>query len=963
MAHHSNAAKEPLRQLEPGHELNHQASTVSALSDDDINPYDDRPQRQPLHGRESLLSIDSRVDQFEHHGNDDDGTHDKTAAGPASPIYAGLTTGWKGSFPYTGASGSAYTPVEPASNDMPSFSARAALSRMGRKVSRRRHRPTQAAIHEEEYDLSLLQGAAPMDGARGNMVYGIEEEDEEDEDDSEDEGDAGLHGFDVTAALGPTTMETHDMELQRKLRQQQEASGHLTGGLGLGFRADSTLRDSDVLQSPTALSRGLSRRLTGLARRRTIRDIGQEEANRRGEVIEVIHEDTDSDSASVNGREGTRRTARGPTTESVTDLSTLGGPDHILGPGGDDSGSMASSPRKKPTLTRSRTEMFYPQPNWKPLSMRWPYLAVLVALSAGLAGMQEVLFRRFQGRDKPLVQFREADEVPAGLYFVVKFGPTIAAVCFGVLWQFTDFSVRRFEAYYQMSRPGGALASRSINVDYVTSFSFFRPVHALRARHHAVALSSLASTLAASLVPTFAAASLMLTPSREERADHPEDPKEIRYSSAFSRLLTSTLCVCAACGLALLVLLQKRRSGLKADVRGISGLASMAVVSHILMDFRDLDTATPDDVHHRLGSRRYLLRNSCLAPADDNPPASTWDVRNGGRRGSGSNDDDADIRGTGTGGSNLPGNPHPVMLRPAGFLPFMAGLMAYMLLIPILLFTKADVVTDKAPWAVTALAVGLKLAWGGLETAVRMMEPYYLLSRRHAPAKTLSLDYTALPFGYMPIRALFNGHLLVFLVGFGTVMTEFLTILVTGLASVDGRNFLMRRPGPPNKGHGDDDDGREAAEKIIGSSGQETVLSFYLSLALALFILLYMMTVTGVVFWRRRHPFLPRQPNTIASVLAFIHQSKMLYRFVGVKKTTTTMAALRRASAWNPAPSPEDIQRQLDHQSSTYGLGWFIGRDGQPHCGVDQEELMGSYKHGVDGSKGVQQGPEQWDVW
>jgi hypothetical protein len=29
----------------------------------------------------------------------------------------------------------------------------------------------------------------------------------------------------------------------------------------------------------------------------------------------------------------------------------------------------------------------------------------------------------------------------------------------------------------------------------------------------------------------------------------------------------------------------------------------------------------------------------------------------------------------------------------------------------------------------------------------------------------------------------------------------------------------------------------------------------------------------------------------------------------------------------------------------TYGLGWFTGRDGENHCGVDQEELIRGYTH------------------
>lgn len=118
-----------------------------------------------------------------------------------------------------------------------------------------------------------------------------------------------------------------------------------------------------------------------------------------------------------------------------------------------------------------------------------------------------------------------------------------------------------------------------------------------------------------------------------------------------------------------------------------------------------------------------------------------------------------------------------------------------------------------------------------MEVLVCVMEPFYVLSRRHAPARTLLLDYTALPLGYLPLRALCNGHGLVVMVGAGSVMAELLTILVTGLATVDGHDFVAAAARP---------------------SGQETVRSFYLSLGLAMAVLVYLSATACVVFARRR---------------------------------------------------------------------------------------------------------------
>ena len=773
---------------------------------------------------------------------------------------------------YPSRSSGGYTPVSPGA----SLPARA-LSKVSHKTGLGSvRRPAPETINEEEYDLSLLRTAAPMGGR---------------EDVAPTEAYVGS-GFDVTSYEGPSGAQ--DEEFRKRL-QQQEATGNLTGGLGQGFRPDTTVRDADLMSSPTVLQRGLSRSFSrrkpskSLGWAETVRYAGQDEANRRGEVIEVIVEDP-------------------------ADLSTVEGLTNI-----------ASDESRRSTFAvggkQETTQIFYPQPNWKPFTMRWPYLTFLILLSIALAAMEEILLQKYN-KDNPLLRFTSPDEVKPGIYFTIKFGPTIIAVVYGVLWQFTDFEVRRLEAYYQMSKPEGALAAESINVDYVTSFSFFRPFRALKVGHYAVALSSMGSTLAVSLIPTFAAASVVLIPGRHERVEHPGNTKDILFSPVWTRLLLSTLLLCAVAGCGLFYMLQTRRSGLLADVRGIAGLASMAVVSHILMDFKDLDTAKPQAIHHRLKRNRYLLRNSSLTPDDENENRTL------------SNDTDKDEN------SHLSENPHPMMLRPAGSIPFIIALLLFMGFIPAFLFTHADVVTDKAPWVVTALAVGLKLAWNSLETSVRMMEPYYILSRRHAPSKTLTLDYTALPFGYMPLRALFNGHAIMFLVGFGTVMAEFLTILVTGLASVDGREFIVDR----TKTKEARDDHSEDNDLDLISSGQETVTSFYLSFSLAIFILLYMFTVATTVFFRRRHPFLPRQPNTIASVLAFIHQSKMLYNFVGTSKLNST-----------------EMARRLD-DGSTYGLGWFPGRDGQVHCGVDQEELMSNYKHGVDASAGNMPWNTRWDV-
>jgi len=860
----------PPRQRPPLHSVtsSNSLSRISTVSDfADLESI-------PLHARPSLVSLQSE--------------HPAHSGGEDSHIYNSAPSSWSTFTGYPGGGG--YEPVPVAGSPPP----RRQQSRAHTNAAPlRRH---QEAIPEEEdwADLGLMQSATPLDGGHATLSPPPAATRES------FIANEQFEAFDISSALGPTTKA--DEAFMKALREQ-EATGRLTGGLGTGIRTEAVVTESALLAAEPAaekmpLVRSFSR---SLHRRSTVKELGQHEANKRGEVIEVIMD-------------------RGGPSQSEVDLSIMAGPETLPG-----ISHRLAKAATFPTAAE-RTQIFYPQQNWKPFSMRWPYLVALIVISIVLGAAQEVLFRASER--KPLLSFHEPSEIPGGQYFAFKFLPTLVAVSYGVLWQVTDFEVKRLEAFYQMSKEGGALAAESINVDYITYFSFFRPFRAFRCKHYAVTISTITALLANALVPTLSAACIVLSPDRDTRTKFPAGEKTIQIHYVWSRLLTVTLFIIAALGCVLLYQLQTRRSGLLADVRGIAGLAAMATVSHILMDFKDMDVATHKDIHDKLNDHRYVLRNSSLAPDDLNPPSKQERDRYT--------------------ENHLSENPQPLMLRSKGVIPYISGITLFIILLPVFLFTPATAITDKAPWFITALAVCIKLGWGGLESDVRMMEPFFILSRRHAPPKTLTLDYTAMPFGWVALRGLMNGHWVVFAVGFGTIMTELLTVLVTSLATVEGRVFieLIHKSGGGTKTkvlNGDDD---EPVTTTDINSGQETPASFWVSLTIALLILAYMGIVAGVVFVRRRRVFLPRQPNTIASVLAYIHQSKMLYDFVGTAKLSNA-----------------EMVKRLESIGKTYGLGWFQGRDGQSHCGVDEEELLSGYKFGYDYSRATKPWEEEQVHW
>ncbi|KAI9735690.1 MAG: hypothetical protein M1818_006298 [Claussenomyces sp. TS43310] len=774
---------------------------------------------------------------------------------------------------------------------------------------------------DDEMEVGLVRDA--YKSGTGKAPYSMVKDIDEDE-------MTDYHGVDITSfAGGPTAPNDEATLLQYR---QLESNGQLTGGLGTGDKPDATVMGKDLLSSassPTSLSRGLSRGHSRLKRAATMRDLAQAEANKRGQVIEVIVEENidglmSASGTAAGGQKIAEFDSRGPDEVTGIDLTSYGGESRTEG-GFDPTSSQRDVTSGRATgLTR--VETFYPVANWKPVSMQWPYLTSLIVISAVVCGSQEYLYQRSAANlklDPPqgLYTFYRPQDVKTWDYFCFKYLPTMLAVTYGVLWQLTDLEVRRLEPYYQLSKVGGALAAESINVDYITVFDVWRPILALRLRHWAVAISSCTAILAVSVVPILLSASLSLEPDRATRLKLPSEPKLIVIIGSWSRVLSATLGIIATSGCCLLFLLQRRDSGLVEDVKGIAGIAAMATKSHILMDFKDLDTVSPKDIHNKLKDHRYTLRNSSLAP-DENVPVSRRDK------------DKYDH-------FKLPQNPHPFMLRLVAGVPMITGMVLFLAFIPVILFTSASVVTDRAPWVLTALAVMIKVAYQTVEQDLRMMEPFYRLSCRHALPKVLKLDYTGMAFGYLPVMAALNGDYLIALIGLGSMLAEVLTVCVTSFAGITGADFL-----PPPSVHGNAQVSRSGE---TADHGEETPMSFWVSFALSTTILLYLIITSMLAYMQRRHAFLPRQPSTIASVLAFIHQSKMLYDFASQAK----------------GEGNDGLVRRLLAEGKTYGLGWFTGRDGETHCGVDEEELRGNYVHKTAGDVRLATKPwlGHWDTY
>lgn len=527
--------------------------------------------------------------------------------------------------------------------------------------------------------------------------------------------------------------------------------------------------------------------------------------------------------------------------------------------------------------------------------MGWPWLAMLVLIALALAGLQEFLCQMSMKKARDgggLAEFIKADDLSLVKFFTWKYAPIVAFVFYGILWQMSDFEVKRLEPYYQLSRRTGATAGESLNMDYLTFMSWLVPLWALRHRQYAVIWSSLGTLIASSLVPVLQSASITVFPSKDDRVS--DQPKYVRIDPPWSRAVSASLIVVAFCGAALMYAM-RRRSGLLSNPQGIAGTAAMATRSHILTEFHGLDEAPLDKIHTQLRHRRYILHKSSLWQGEY--------IRNSTEK---LHEHSAD--------------PRPLMLRLVSGIPFVAFIVLVTAAIPVFTFIeKTSIVTEKIPFLLTGLATIVKILWNTMNCDVRMLQPFYILSKRRAPPKTLTLDYAGTNPLFLPIIAIINRHWLVALVAFGSILAEVLTVCVSSL-TVDGTRFIP--------GHGGDDDKKQ--DPNDRHNQDQTFRSFWVSLALSILILFYLISIAILTYMRRSHKFMPRQIGTMASVLAMIHQSNMLTQsFVDTEKLTSSQ-----------------MTRHLEKQGKTYALGWFSGRDGDDHLGIDEEPILKGYVYG-----------------
>lgn len=443
-------------------------------------------------------------------------------------------------------------------------------------------------------------------------------------------------------------------------------------------KSSSRLGDSDKIQ-----------------RSKTVRNVGQNLAETKQTIVAVKENLDEGEGIDLSSFEGSKLTHR-MSSQTIDVLSKSGGP-----------------------AENTALSYFFPEdpaiPNWRPFSMSTWYISLLIGVSLGLAIFQEWLCQhslRLTKQTPPhaILEFNHVSEVSVLNFFAWKYLPTMITIFYAVLVSIMDFDIRRLEPYHQLSKPLGSRASHSLNLDHLTVFQYFVPVRAARLKQWAVFFSTLANIVASTIAPSLQNPSVgfIQNPSCPVNGGTCKEKMYfVRIQPVWSRALEGSLLLTAMLLTVILVILLRRKSGLQSDPKGIAGIAAMATKSHILNDFQNMDLATRGQIHKRLDHRRFILYKS-----------SIW-------QGQYERDKDPLPKGEHQ-------SPHPFMLQLKFGIPFIIVLFFILGAIPVISFTDARIIPNDAPWLPIALATILKMIWTTLESDVRLIEPFYRLSKVRA---------------------------------------------------------------------------------------------------------------------------------------------------------------------------------------------------------------------------------------
>jgi hypothetical protein len=206
------------------------------------------------------------------------------------------------------------------------------------------------------------------------------------------------------------------------------------------------------------------------------------------------------------------------------------------------------------------------------------------------------------------------------------------------------------------------------------------------------------------------------------------------------------------------------------------------------------------------------------------------------------------------------------------------------------------------------LGMFLFLAWQPIDTYFRAVQPFVNLSHpKGATAEhSLLLSYPSCYPIETTVLALVNRDLKVAWISFVNLMSAVIPVLAGGVFTAQ----YFRK---------------EDQIRVVA-----TMPAYY---ALVVFVTVYAASL--LVVWPKRKRYLPHRIHTLADLLSFMYQSRLLtdpmFREVKTKADLVgrlVVPAVGEETGW--------------HRGASYAFGIYIGRDGREHLGIDRLQRPGS---------------------
>jgi Protein of unknown function (DUF3433) len=117
--------------------------------------------------------------------------------------------------------------------------------------------------------------------------------------------------------------------------------------------------------------------------------------------------------------------------------------------------------------------------NWKPVSLRAPFLLAVIIVSIALVIALQLLLFQSQ-RDGGILFAKNVNSLPLSTTFPYLYLPTIIAVIYGFMWSWIDLDVRRIEPFLQLAKEEGATGRESLLLHYPVDFLASVPIKAMK---------------------------------------------------------------------------------------------------------------------------------------------------------------------------------------------------------------------------------------------------------------------------------------------------------------------------------------------------------------------------------------------------------------------------------------------------------------------------------------------------